>query len=250
MASYLDLIRDIQKLDENLDELEEEIGRLPKHVAEIEEKLKDHKAQLAIEKHALEENETDRRRLEGEVALAQEKSKRLEEQIAEIKTNDQYRALRNEISFARKEIKTAEDRILERMEESESLTEKVTAAEKALAEESEGVAKEVVEVEKIVDGNRQKLAEAKAGRNEVAAQVPQRLLRAYDRVRRKLGTRAVSPVESNRCSCCHMVQRPHLLQELRRSRQEEVITCEFCKCILYYPVAEEVVTEDPAGEQQ
>lgn len=250
MASYLDLIRDIQKLDENLDGLEEEIGRLPKHVAEIEEKLKDHKAQLAVEKGALEANEADRRRLEGEVALAQEKSKRLEEQIADVKTNDQYRALRNEISFARKEIKNAEDSILERMEETESLTEKVDIAENALAEESEGVAKEVAEVEKVVDGDRQKLAAAKTERDEVAAKVPPRLLRAYERVRRKLGVRAVSPVAGNRCSSCNMVQRPHLLQELRLISQDEVITCEFCKCILYYAVVEEVVTEDPAGEQQ
>jgi predicted nucleic acid-binding Zn-ribbon protein len=250
MASYLDLIRDIQKLDENLDGLEEEIGRLPKYVAEIEAKLKDHKDQLAVEKRALEQNETDRRRLEGEVALAQEKSTRLEQQIAEVKTNDQYRALRNEISFARKEIKNAEDLILERMEETESLTEKVEAAEKALAEESVGVAAEVAAVEKVVDGDRQKMAAAKADRDAVAAKVPQRLLRAYERVRRKLGSRAVSPVEANRCSSCHMVQRPHLLQELRLISQDEVITCEFCNCILYYPVAEAVVTEDPAGEQQ
>ena len=106
MASYLDLICEIQKLDENLDHLEQEIGRLPKHVEEIEKKLEDHKAQLAVEKHALEFNEKERRRLEGGVALAQEKSTRLQEQIAEVKTNDQYRALRNEISFAKKEIRT------------------------------------------------------------------------------------------------------------------------------------------------
>ncbi len=250
MASHLDRIREIRKLDENLDALEEEIGRLPKHVAEIEKKLEDHKAQLAAEKNALEENEKERRRLEGEVAVGQEKATRLQEQIAEVKTNDQYRALRNEISFARKEVRTAEDRIIERMEEAEGLTEKVSAAEKALAEEAEGVAKEVAEVEKVVEGDREKFAVAKAERDEVAAQVPRRLLRAYERVRRKLGDRAVSPVNNGRCSSCNMVLRPQLLQQLRRSGEEDVVTCEFCGCILYDPSLEAVAVEDPAAEQQ
>lgn len=250
MASYLDLIREIQKLDENLDHLEEEIGRLPKHVEEIEKKLEDHKAQLAAEKHALALNEKERRRLEGEVALATEKSTRLQEQISEVKTNDQYRALRNEISFAKKEIRTAEDQIIDRMEEAEALTGKVAAAEQALAEESVGVAKEVAEVESVVDGDRQKLAAARVERDQVAKQVPARLLRAYERVRRKLKDRAVSAAVGGRCSSCNMVLRQHLLQQLRQSSDEDVITCEFCSCILYDPTLEAAPVEDPVSEQQ
>lgn len=250
MASYLELIRDIQKLDENLDHLEAEIGRLPKHVEEIEKKLEDHKAQLAAEKYALELNERERRRLEGEVALATEKSTRLQEQIAEVKTNDQYRALRNEISFAKKEIRTAEDQIIDRMEEAEALAGKVAEAEKALAEESVGVNKEVAEVEKVVDGDRQKLSADRIERDRVAEKVPRRLLRAYERVRRKLKDRAVSAAVAGRCSSCNMVLRQQVLQQLRRSGEEDVVTCEFCSCILYDPTLEEVPAEDPVSEQQ
>jgi uncharacterized protein len=250
MASYLDLIREIQKLDENLDQLEEEIGRLPKHVEEIEKKLEDHKAQLAVEKHAQDLNERERRRLEGEVGLAQQKAARLQEQISEVKTNDQYRALRSEISFAKKEIRTAEDQIIDRMEEAEALAGKVAEAEKALAEESVGVAKEVAEAEQLVDGDRQKLAASRVERDDVAAKVPARLLRAYERVRRKLKERAVSAALNGRCSSCNMVLRQQLLQQLRRSSEEDVITCEFCGCILYDPTSEQVPTEDPVSEQQ
>ena len=250
MASYLDLIRDIQKLVENLDHLEEEIGRLPKHVEEIEKKLEDHKTQLAAEKHALALNEKERRRLEGEVALAQEKAARLQDQISEVNTNDQYRALRNEISFAKKEIRIAEDHIIDRMVEAEALAGKVAAAEQALAEENVGVAKEVAEVERVVEGDRQKLAASRIERNQVAAQVPARLLRAYERVRRKLKDRAVSAAVAGRCSSCNMVLRQQLLQQLRRSTNEDVVTCEFCGCILYDPTLETVPAEDPVSEQQ
>jgi len=47
-----------------------------------------------------------------------------------------------------------------------------------------------------------------------------------------------------------MVLRQQLLQQLRRSSDSDVITCEFCSCILYYPAVETVPAEDPVSEQQ
>lgn len=245
MASPLDLIRDIQQLDHRIDQLEAEVGQLPKHVAEIERKLETHKSDLAAQKKALEENEIERRRLEGETALNQQKEKRLQEQITEVKTNDQYRALRNEIAFLRKEIKKAEDSTIDLMEAAEALTEKVAVADKALAEDSVQVAKEVAEAEKLVEGDRLKLAEVRAERKKITDAMPAKLVKAYDRVRRKLGERAVSPMINGRCQSCNMVIRPQLQQDLR-NQAAEVITCEFCGCILYIPEA--VAVEDPAGE--
>ncbi len=245
MASPLDLIRDIQELDHRIDELEAEVGRLPKHVAEIESKLESHKAELAAQKSALEENEKERRRLESETALNEAKDKKLHQQITEVKTNDQYRALRNEIAFVRKEVKKAEDATIDLMEAAESLAEKVAVADKALAEESEQVAKEVAGAEALVEGDRTKLAALRADRKKITDTMPPKLVKAYDRVRRKLGERAVSPMINGRCGSCNMVIRPQVQQDLR-NRAEEVITCEFCGCILFVP--ETVPAEDPAAE--
>ena len=47
-----------------------------------------------------------------------------------------------------------------------------------------------------------------------------------------------------------MVLRQQLLQQLRRSTNEDVVTCEFCGCILYDPTLETVPAEDPVSEQQ
>ena len=245
MAAPLDLIRDIQQLDHRIDELEAEVGRLPKHVAEIERKLEGHKNELDAQKTALEENERERRRLESETAVNQLKEQKLQQQITEVKTNEQYRALRNEIAFARKEIKKAEDATIDLMEAAEALSQKVAEAEKALEEESEQVAKEVAEAERLVEGDRAKLVEARAERKKITDTMPAKLVKAYDRVRRKLGERAVSPMVDRRCGSCNMVIRPQVQQDLR-NRASEVITCEFCGCILYVP--DTVAVEDPAGE--
>ncbi len=245
MASHLDLIRDIQQLDKRIDELEAEVGRLPNHVAEIERKLETHKTELAAQKSALDINERERRRLEAETAVNQQKEKRLQEQITEVKTNDQYRALRNEIAFIRKEIKKAEDATLDLMEGAETLGQRLAVAEKSLSEESAEVAKEVAEAESLVEGDRAKLEQVRGERNKITSGMPPKLVKAYDRVRRKLGERAVSAMIAGRCGSCNMVIRPQLQQDLR-NRPDDVITCEFCGCILYIP--EPVAVEDPAGE--
>ena len=59
------------------------------------------------------------------------------------KTNEQYKAFQHEIEYLQNEIRTAEDRILELMSESESLDVAVKKAEVALKEE-----KQLVEAEK------------------------------------------------------------------------------------------------------
>ena len=55
--------------------------------------------------------------------------------MLDAKTNEQYRAFQNEIEFCEKEIRRAEDHILELMGESEPLDKNVKAAELALKEE-------------------------------------------------------------------------------------------------------------------
>ena len=61
---------------------------------------------------------------------------------------------------------------------------------------------------------------------------------------------AVSAAVAGRCSSCNMVLRQQLLQQLRLSTNEDVVTCEFCGCILYDPTLETVPAEDPVSEQQ
>lgn len=247
MSSPLAAIRRLQKVDARLDELDEELARLPKHIAEIEAKLEAAQAELDGYKAALEQNEKERRALEGQVQIHEQKSAQLETQMSEAKTNEQYRAFRMEISYARKEIKKAEDAVLDRMEAAQALQEKIAAAEAAVAEQSESVAKEIEETRAQFQGDEEEREKVLAKRAEVTKDIDKSALGSYDRVRKKLKSRAVSPLEGNRCTSCHMVVRPQLLQQLRSTGA--LINCEFCGCIIYLPEMEETPTEDPAGDE-
>jgi len=247
MNSVLPLIRRLYEKDVRLDEIKAELAHLPVHIAEIEKKLETHKSELAAQKEALAANEKERRMLEGGVAQLETKRAHLEQQLAEAQNNEQYRAFRSEIAFAQKEIKKAEDRVLDLMELDQTAGEKAAAAEKALAEEEAVVAKEVEETKARFSGDQEALETVTKEREEIASELDASALRMYEGARRKRNKHAVAQLDGDRCTSCHMRVRPQLVQQLGKG---ELVACEFCGCILDVadpPEAEPA--EDPAGEE-
>src|ERR1035438_5313970 len=135
MLPDLQLAVRLQELDNRVTELTREISALPKHIAEIEKKLESHTRKLEADRAALNANQTDRKKNEGDIQLQEQKISKLRGQMLDAKTNEQYRAFQNEIEFCEKEIRRAEDHILDLMGESEPLDKNVKAAELALKEE-------------------------------------------------------------------------------------------------------------------
>src|ERR1700680_2146888 len=89
----------LQDIDNRVAELTREISSLPKHIAEIEKKLEAHQRKLEADRAALTANQKDRKRLEGEIQLQQQKISKLKDQMLEAKTNEQYRAFQHEIDY-------------------------------------------------------------------------------------------------------------------------------------------------------
>src|SRR5260370_31017392 len=135
MHPDLKVVVRLQELDIRLAELAREIATLPKHVAEIEKKLVAHERKLEADRAALAANQKERKKCESDIQIQEQKISKLKDQMNGAKTNDQYRAFQHEIEFCEKEIRKAEDRILELMGESEPLDKNVKIAEVALKAE-------------------------------------------------------------------------------------------------------------------
>src|SRR6058998_2617456 len=89
----------LQEVDIRLTELTKEIASLPKHIAEIEKKLEIHQRKLEADRAALTANQTDRKKLEGDIQVQEQKISKLKDQMLQAKTNDQYQAFQHEIRF-------------------------------------------------------------------------------------------------------------------------------------------------------
>jgi predicted nucleic acid-binding Zn-ribbon protein len=244
MNPDIHLVIRLQDLDGRISELEKEIAALPKHIAEIEKALEGHQRRLEADRAALTANQKERKKLEGDIQVQEQKISKLRDQTLQAKTNEQYRAFQHEIEYCQQEIRKAEDRILDLMGESEPLDANVKAAETSLKREKEEVEAEKKKARERTAADQKQLEELRRERADGAQKVPAPTLKLYERVRKKWHGVALAEVQDGRCGRCYITLRPQLFQNLRTGA--DVLTCESCGRILYYnpPVD---VEKDMAG---
>jgi uncharacterized protein len=247
MLQDLALALRLQALDRKTASLQTEIATLPKHIAEIEKRLEAHTRRLEANRAALAANQRDRKKLEGDIQTHEQKVSKLKGQMLEAKTNEQYRAFQNEISYAEGEVRKAEDKILDFMEQSEPLEKNVKAAETELKKEQQHVDAEKKRARERTAVDEKALAETTAERTSIAQQMDAKLYAHYERIRKKTKNTAIADATDGRCDACQIALRPQFFQDLRR--QDQIMFCESCGRILTYnPIVD--VSSDVAASQQ
>ncbi len=232
MAPDLKRVIHLQDLDRRIKELRTEIAALPRYVASIEKTLDSHIRKLEADRAALAANQRERKSLESDIQVHEQKASKLRDQMMGAKTNEQYRAFQKEIEYCQEGIRKAEDRILDLMAESEPLDQNVRAAEAALKVEKQKVEAEKVLARKRTAEDQRQLDERQAEREKTVAEVTPSVYAAYERIRAKLKGVAVAEAVDGRCSACHLALRLQFYQELRSS--DEVMFCESCGRILFH----------------
>ncbi len=247
MLQDLALALRLQVLDRKIASLENEIATLPKHIAEIEKKLESHTRRLEADRAALSANQRDRKKLEGDIQAQEAKISKLKDQMLGAKTNEQYKAFQNEIAYAEGEIRKAEDRTLDLMEQSEPLDKNVKAAEEQLKHEKQHVDSEKLQARDRTAASQKQLATEQAERNIVAAEMSPAFYKEYERVRKKTRNTPIADATDGRCGACQISLRPQFFQDLRRG--DKIMQCESCGRILTYnPIID--VESDVAASRQ
>jgi predicted nucleic acid-binding Zn-ribbon protein len=247
MLKDLALALRLQAVDRKIASLEAEIATLPKHVAEIERKLETHTRQLEKDKAALGANGRDRRQLEGEIQAHGQKISKLRDQSLQAKTNEQYRAFQNEISYAEGEIRKAEDRILELMESSETLEKNVASSEVDLKKQTQHVEAEKKSARERTAVDQKQLAQVAAERKAIVGEMTPNFYTTYERIRKKTKNTPIADATDGRCEGCRISLRPQLFQDLRRG--DQILLCESCgRILIYNPTVD--VSGDLAASQQ
>ena len=247
MLQDLALALRLQALDRKIVSLETEIATLPKHIAEIEKRLESHTRKLETDRAALAANQRDRKKLEGDVQIHEQKISKLKDQMLGAKTNEQYKAFQHEIAYIEAEIRKSEDKILELMEQSEPLDKNVKLAETELKKEQQHVEAEKKRARERTTVDQQELSHERTERQQVVEQMEPKFYSEYERIRRKTKNTPIADATEGRCSACQIALRPQFFQDLRRG--DKIMFCESCGRILTYnPVVD--VASDVAASQQ
>lgn len=232
MIPAIESLLELQRIDNQIKQLKAEIAALPQHIAEIERRLGAHQRKLAADQAALAANQRERKKLEDDIKVQEQKISKLRDQMLSAKTNEQYRAFLNEIAFCEAEIRKAEDRILELMEASDPLEKNVKAAQQALEAERREVEQEKAAAREKTTEDERRLAELETRRRTVVEALDRSLYQAYERLRKRWGDLVVADGTEGRCSACQIALRPQYFQDLKKAQQVQY--CESCGRFLYY----------------
>jgi predicted nucleic acid-binding Zn-ribbon protein len=237
----LKAVVEVQQLDQQVAELTALIDTLPKQIQKLQSQLDDFIHAHEERKKRLAANLKERKDLEGDIKANQEKITRHKDQLYQVKTNEQYKAMLKEIEGEEVGIRKIEDQILEKMIESEEIQKHVQEAAARLEGEKARVA---AEIKKLEDQRQREIGEREhlqAQRKEVAATLSEPVLELYERIRSYRARPAVAEVRNGLCTACNIQLRPQVYNEVRTG--ETVMVCENCSRIQYYvgPPA-----EDPA----
>ena len=220
-------------MDVRLSDVRARLARFPQRLADVEARIRTAKADVDASKAEQLRAIKERKKYEIDVEQWKERVRKYKDQGSLVKTNEAYRALQREIQLAEAEIAKAEDRLLEQMVAGEEYDRRIKASEKSVKEIEASTAVERSRIEADKTAAEKELAERSAEREGTVREISEDLLDHYTRIARKHSGIALAEIRQEKCSACGMMVRPQVLQEIRRSDNQELFHCETCTRILY-----------------
>jgi len=222
----------LQDLDLAAERVRRRIGDIPAVQVTLDARLADRSAAVAAVKERTASSQTARREIEKELAVVQARLSKFKDQLMEVKTNKEYQAMQHEIAAAEQNVRSQEDRLLDRMEEAEILAAELKAAEAALKTEQTEVAREKQALEAERAGLERETEQMSAARNALTAQLSPPAIALFEHVARHRRGQALSEARDGHCTQCHVRLRPQVFNDVRRN--DTLIQCESCSRILYF----------------
>jgi len=210
----------------------ERIEILPRKLADLEEKLDNTLQALKSNRDRLSKLTLDKKRLEGTISDLEQKSSKYRDQLVDVKTNEQYRALLHEIDFNTNQVRKLEDEILVDMEEEEKLRREALQIEQQLEREKALVETEKKAAEAAVEQDRAVLTELQNQRQSLMQSIDPNVLEVYTRIARFRKGVALAKATEDSCQACHVRIRPHVLSQVISGNS--IVTCDSCQRILYW----------------
>lgn len=232
MHSDLQHLVQLQDIDLSVERVRRRIGEIPTAQAALDQGLTDRSAAVAAVKDRMTASQAARREIEKELAFVQGRLSKFKDQLMAVKTNKEYQAMQHEISTAEQNVRTHEDRLLDRMEEAELLAAELKTAESALKTEQMEAALErqrLVAERTELDRETEALTRARA---EIIAKLSPRAIELFDYVAKHRKGLALSEARAGHCTQCHVRLRPQVFNDVRRN--DSLIQCESCSRILYF----------------
>jgi predicted nucleic acid-binding Zn-ribbon protein len=231
MEDILDILITIQRLDDKLKDTKSEIKVIPAQIERLEKEIKEANEALNEKTHRIEEIRKIYKMKEGDIAENETKITKLNGQTFAVKTNEEYRAILNEVDFLKKENEKIEDEMIDLLEEEEKLKGSIAKFE---SETKDFIKKKSDEIENIKNHNEQltaRLEQLNADFETNFGLLPAEIKEQYNKIKKFRGN-AVCLIRDETCTGCYANLTPQFLNELKK--RDNLLLCDSCGRILIY----------------
>ena len=230
---------ELQKIDSKIDEINKVKGELPLEVQDLEDEMAGMKTRIEHINAEIEELNTLSKQRKREVDQAKIMIGNYKEQQNNVRNNREFDAITKEIEYQELEIELAEKRLKEYAAGVKVKKAQLEETEAVLNERSVDLTAKKSELESIEAETAPQVAEYEAQAEQARAKVDERLLAAYNRIRRSVRNGlAVVTVKRDACGGCFNRIPPQRQVDIRSGKK--IIICEYCGRIL---------VADPEAEQ-
>ena len=231
MHPDIEKLIELQGLETRIRHASARIAQLPRKMAAMEEQLRATSSQLDRQEEALSRIAAERRQLEGEIQIIEERISKYRSQLSEVKTNEQYKALLHEIDFHGERIGKMEDEILVNMEKEEGLRAERLLLERKLQQEGAQVDGEKQAVRKEIEETQIELDRRQGEASALIALINPEIYGTYRKIAAVRKGVALARAREN-CQGCHVRIRPSVLGQVMSGKQ--IVHCDSCDRFLYW----------------
>lgn len=240
MQEKIMALYELQKIDSRIDEINKVKGDLPLEVQDLEDEMAGLETRVAKINSEIDELNALTKQRKRETDQAKIMIGNYKEQQNNVRNNREFDAITKEIEYQELEIELAEKRLKEYSAGVKAKKLQLEEAEAVRAERAADLEAKRGELESIEAEMAPEVARYEAEAAEIRTRIDDRLLTAYERIRRNVHNGlAVVTVKRDACGGCYNRIPPQRQADIRLGKK--VIICEYCGRIL-------VADPEPAQE--
>jgi predicted nucleic acid-binding Zn-ribbon protein len=232
VKKQLQLLWKLQTIEQQIEEAQKDKARYPSELERLQGLLKAQEEKQAEEKRRIEELEKKRVTMEGELEMENERIKRSQLKLLEIKTNKEYQALLKEIETGKEHNSQREEEIIGMLEEIDQLKTDYASTVERAHKEREEIEEETAQVKDQMVTVEQDIALWSQNREEIVKEMDPELLKRYNTLKERRNGIAVVLVKNEGCQGCYVNIPPQMYNEVQKNK--EIILCPNCHRILYW----------------
>lgn len=238
MSSIKDILKDLvvlQQYEDDISRIEKDLAEVDDRVNALNHQLTEYEDKVAQDRDALESLRKEYRAGESEVQMVEAQIAKSQEKLGAVKTNKEYQSTLKEIDDLKAKASQVEDQMLEALDRIESTENQAREDRADLAEVKIQVEQQQAEIREQSEQQKDLLASRLKERDKVLDRLDSSTQAHYNRVKRQGRGTAIAAVVDAVCQVCRMNIPPQLFNELMR--MDSMFLCPNCQRIIYPKVA-------------